>query len=119
VLLTTHDMDDVEAVCDRVMVLGSGRLLVDGTMDDLRVEAGGERRLIVDLAHPDERVAMDGVRVISRTGGRVTLAFDPRSTTPAKLIVRITQRHEVRDLFVEHPPIEEIIAELYARHGGS
>jgi ABC-2 type transport system ATP-binding protein len=119
VLLTTHDMDDVEAVCDRVMVIGSGRLLVDGTMDDLRAEAGGERRLTVDLAHPEEHVTADGARVVSRTGGRVTLAFDPRTTTPAHIIARVTERHEVRDLFVEHPPIEEIIAELYARHGGS
>ena len=119
VLLTTHDMDDVEAVCNRVMVVGNGRLLVDGTMDDLRVEVGGERRLIVDLAHPEEEVVADGARMISRAGGRVTLAFDPRRTTPAELIARIAEGHEVRDLFVEHPPIEEIIAELYQRHGES
>jgi ABC-2 type transport system ATP-binding protein len=116
VLLTTHDMDDVEAVCDRVMVIGGGRMLSDGSMDDLRNQVSRERRLIVDLARPDDVIADDEAHVIDRTGQRVTMSFDPTRTPAARLIARITERHEVRDLFVEHPPIEEIIADLYALH---
>jgi ABC-2 type transport system ATP-binding protein len=119
VLLTTHDMDDVEAVCDRVMVIGGGRVLSDGTMDDLRRRVSPERRLIVDLARPDDEISDGEARVIERNGQRVTMAFDPGRTPAATLIARITGRHEVRDLFVEHPPIEEVIAELYARHEGT
>jgi ABC-2 type transport system ATP-binding protein len=116
VLLTTHDMDDVEAVCDRVMVIGGGRMLSDGTMDDLRNQVSRERRLIVDLARADDVIEDDEAHVIDRTGQRVTMSFDPTRTPAARLIARITERHEVRDLFVEHPPIEEIIADLYALH---
>jgi len=116
VLLTTHDMADVEAVCERVMVIGAGRVLSDGSMDDLRAQVSGERRLIVDLVHPDERIHDDDATVVDRVGGRVTLSFDPGRMPAARLIARVTARHEVRDLFVEHPPIEEIIADLYARH---
>jgi ABC-2 type transport system ATP-binding protein len=116
VLLTTHDMDDVEAVCDRVMVIGGGRMLSDGSMDDLRNQVSRERRLIVDLARADDVIADDEAHVIDRTGQRVTMSFDPTRTPAARLIARITERHEVRDLFVEHPPIEEIIADLYALH---
>ena len=116
VLLTTHDMDDVEAVCSRVMVIGNGRLLSDGSMDDLRKQVSGERRLIVDLAHGDEAIEEELVTIVERSGPRVTMAFHPSEISPAELIARITGRHEVRDLFVEHPPIEEIIAELYALH---
>jgi ABC-2 type transport system ATP-binding protein len=119
VLLTTHDMDDVEAVCDRVMVIGGGRVLSDGTMDDLRRRVSPERRLIVDLARADDEISDDEARVVERNGQRVTMAFDPGRTPAATLIARITGRHEVRDLFVEHPPIEEVIAELYARHEGA
>jgi ABC-2 type transport system ATP-binding protein len=116
VLLTTHDMDDVEAVCDRVMVIGGGRMLSDGSMDDLRNQVSRERRLIVDLARADDVIEDDEAHVIDRTGQRVTMSFDPTRTPAARLIARITERHEVRDLFVEHPPIEEIIADLYALH---
>jgi ABC-2 type transport system ATP-binding protein len=55
--------------------------------------------------------------VIRRDGHRVCLAFDPEVVAPAELIRRVTSHHAVRDLFVENPPIETIIARLYAAHG--
>ena len=114
VLLTTHDMDDVEAVCDRVMVIGRGRLLSDGSMDDLRRQVSHERRLIVDLTDPEAEIRDPDLRVIDRVGPRVTLGFDPTVVPTAELIGRVTSRVAVRDLFVQHPPIEEIIASLYS-----
>ena len=59
-----------------------------------------------DLADPD-------ARVVRRDGHRVCLAFDPHQISPAELIARVTRRFPVRDLFVENPPIETIIARLY------
>lgn len=119
VILTTHDMEDIEAVCERVLVLGEGRILADGTFEELRSRVSRERRLIVDLA-PEattQTVTDSSARLVERTGGRVTLAFDPVEIAPAELIGRVCSRHPVRDLFVEHPPIEQIIAELYSRSG--
>ncbi len=114
VLLTTHDMADVEAVCDRVLVIGQGRVLLDGSMDDLRRQVSGERRLIVDFTEPESSIDDPDLRVIERSGGRVTLGFDPTRVPTAELIARVTRRHAVTDLFVEHPPIEEVMAGLYA-----
>ena len=51
--------------------------------------------------------------VVNREGGRVTLSFDPGVVTAAELIRRITEKHAIRDLFVENPPIEEVIARIY------
>lgn len=114
VLLTTHDMDDVEAVCDRVMVIGRGRLLSDGSMDDLRRRVSHERRLIVDLVDADAEILDPELRVIERVGPRVTLGFDPTRIPTAEMIGRVTSGLAVSDLFVQHPPIEEIIADLYS-----
>ena len=113
VILTTHDMDDIEALCSRVIVIGQGRVLSDGTIDDLRALVSRERRLILDLENADETVADPNAEIIEQEGHRVTLRFDPLQISPANLIARLTSRHAIRDLFVQNPPIEEIIARLY------
>ena len=114
VILTTHDMDDIEALCTRVMVIGEGLILYDGALEALRESIAPERRLIVDLAEPDAAVSDPDAVVMRREGRRVHLSFDPRHIPPADLIARIASRHPVRDLFVENPPIEEIVARMYS-----
>ena len=114
VILTTHDMDDIEALCTRVMVIGEGVILYDGALEALRESIAPERRLIVDLAEPDAAVSDPDAVVMRREGRRVHLSFDPRRIPPADLIARIASRHPVRDLFVENPPIEEIVARMYS-----
>jgi ABC-2 type transport system ATP-binding protein len=118
VILTTHDMDDIEALCNRVMVIHEGRILSDGTLDALRAQVTTERRLIVDLTDGAEDVRDPDATVVSREGHRITLRFDPAQIATPDLIERIMRNHEIQDLFVENPPIEEIIARLYGEHLG-
>jgi ABC-2 type transport system ATP-binding protein len=114
VILTTHDLDDVEALCSRVLVVAGGRVLSDGPLAALRERVAGERWLTVDIADASAaEVADPDATVLRRDGHRVYLAFDPRRIAPAALIARITARHPVRDLLVEHPPIETVVARLY------
>jgi len=113
IILSTHDMDDIEALCRRVLVINKGAILADGTLDDLRAMASGERRLIIDLLDDHGDISDPDAEVMQRDGRRVTLRFDPRKIRTADLLARITARYEIRDLFVENPPIEEIIASLY------
>ena len=117
VILTTNDMDDIEALCTRVMVIGEGRILSDGALEALRERIAPERRLIVHLEERDAVVSDPEATVTRREGHRVHLSFDPRRTPPADLIARIASRHAVRDLFVESAPIEEIVARMYAEEG--
>ena len=113
VILTTHDLDDIEALCDRVIVINEGRLFSDGPLAELRARVTNERRLIVDLLDRDGAVSDPDAEVIAREGSRVTLRFDPAEIATADLIARVTANHPIRDLFVENPPIEEIVARLY------
>jgi ABC-2 type transport system ATP-binding protein len=117
VILTTHDMDDIEALCRRVLLIGSGRILLDGPLAELRARISPERRLVVDLEEPGE-IAVDGARLISIEGRRAHLSFDPTKVPAPELIARVTSLYRVLDLFVVDPPIEEIVARIYAEHGG-
>jgi len=117
-ILTTHDMDDIEALCDRVIIIGGGEILCDGTLAALRSQVSSRRYLRIDLINDDFFFEKEGVSIISKEGRTVTLAFDPTKLSAASLISQVTSKNEVADLFVENPPIEEIVAELYAKSGG-
>lgn len=113
ILLTTHNLDDIEALCNRVMVINRGQILSDGTLEGLRARVTHERWLIVDLVQPEAEVVDPDAEVIRQDGHRVCLRFDPQRVSPTELIRRIAARYPIRDLFVQNPPIEEIVARLY------
>jgi ABC-2 type transport system ATP-binding protein len=118
-ILTTHDMDDIEALCERVIMIGAGEILCDGSLAQLRAQVSSRRHLRIDLKTDliAPFRAAPGVNLLAQTGRMVTLAFDPNQISAAALIHQVTADHEVEDLFVENPPIEEIVAELYANGG--
>jgi len=113
VLLTTHDLDDVEALCRRVLVINHGRVLADTTLDGLRTSVTRERRLIVDLEREGDDPLFPGSRLVERSGPRVTLAFDSSETSAARAIAQVSARAAILDLLVVPPPIEEVVAHFY------
>ncbi len=113
VILTTHDMDDIESLCKRVMVIGKGKILFDGTLEKLRENTRVERRLIIDLDNAETPFSDPTAKLVKKEGRRLHLSFDPNRISAKNLISRITGKYEVLDLFVESPPIEEVIAQLY------
>ncbi|MHB0858304.1 MAG: ABC transporter ATP-binding protein [Anaerolineae bacterium] len=113
VILTTHDMDDIEALCERVVLIHGGRVLCDGSLSALRGRVTNERRLIIHTHTPSEVVQDDELTVVRQDGQRLEFAFDPQRTSAAAVIARVCARYPVRDLYVENPPIEETIARLY------
>jgi ABC-2 type transport system ATP-binding protein len=116
VLLTTHDMHDVEALAERVIVIGQGRLLADSSLDRLRAGVFAERRLWIDFAEDAPALDMPGVKVRTRNDRSLELAFDPARIPAPKLIAAITAQHAVDDIHVEEPAIEEVIARFYDLH---
>jgi ABC-2 type transport system ATP-binding protein len=116
-ILTTHDMDDIEALCERLIIIGGGEILCDGSLATLRSQVSSRRYLKIDLKNDDFLLDLEGVSIVSKEGRTVTLAFDPIKISAASLISKVTSKHEVEDLFVENPPIEEIVAELYGKSG--
>ncbi len=116
VLLTTHDMHDVEALAERVIVIGQGRLLADGPFASLRTGAFAERRLHIDFAGPAPAIEMAGVTVRTRTERSLELGFDPANVPTPQLIAAIATQHAVDDIHVDEPSIEEVITHFYELH---
>ncbi|CAM5576631.1 ABC transporter ATP-binding protein [Streptomyces coeruleorubidus] len=114
VLLTTHDLQDIEQLCKRVMVIDHGRLMYDGPLAGLHEAGESERILVVDLERELPPIdAPAPARVVRVDGPRQWLAF-PAAESAAPLVARIAAEYPLVDLSVREPDIEAVIAQMYA-----
>src|SRR5262250_566540 len=93
-VLTTHDLADIERLCRRLVVIDPGRIVHDGTLDELHARHGSRRRLVVDLVAPlAAPLALPGVTVESAQadGRRITYAIDGSATTAGEVLRRLTE----------------------------
>ena len=119
-LLTTHDMDDVQRLCDRLLVVDRGRLVHDGDLPGLAAVVGARRVLVVDLAEPAGPLdAIPGTELVGVEAGglRQRLAFSPEATTAAAVLAEVSAVAAVRDLSIEEPDIEDVVRRLYLSSG--
>lgn len=112
IILTTHDMDDIEAVCNRVIVIGKGKLLYDGNLDYLRKRYAPERRMMVTIAGRMPE-AIPGTRLHRVEGNTIEIYFNNEQLPAPALISRINERCAVHDLTIENPDIDEVVSRMY------
>ncbi len=113
ILLTTHDLSDVEKLCERIIIIDHGRLIFEGALLTLIERFGGRRRLIVDFAERHPSYEIDGARLDEIDGLRATFSFERGDITASELIGRISSRYRIVDLQVREPEIEETIRRIY------
>jgi ABC-2 type transport system ATP-binding protein len=117
-LLTTHDMDDIEHLCRRMLIIDHGRVIYDGDLQTIRRRFGGESILVVDLDEPGAAIEVDGARVVKIDGPRQWLSFRRDDVTAADLIARVAARVPLRDLALEEPEIEDVVRRIYTQGMG-
>jgi len=116
-LLTTHDLQDIEQLCSRVMVIDHGSLVYDGSLAALHSQGASTRTLVVDLVDPlpdGARIEVAGATVRRVDGPRQWLSF-PTEASAAPLVAAVAASYDVADLSILEPAIEDVIADLYAR----
>jgi ABC-2 type transport system ATP-binding protein len=126
IILTTHDLADVERLCQRIVFISQGRVLYDGSVDELTRRYAPHRRLEITLA-PDgasDGPADDGIRldipgaeVVSHDEARLTIRFDPARVAIADLIGAVIARHPVSDIAIVEPNLEEVVRRIVESGG--
>jgi ABC-2 type transport system ATP-binding protein len=114
IVLTTHDLNDIERLARRLVVIDHGRVVHDGSLDSLHQRYGSTRQVVVDLEEPlPEPVQLPGVRLAAAEaeGRRLTYVLDGVSAGP--LVARLAAVGSLRDLAVVEPAIEDVITRLY------
>ncbi|MFC0675546.1 ABC transporter ATP-binding protein [Brachybacterium hainanense] len=117
-LLTTHDMADVERLCERIVVVSDGRTAYDGTLAGLRSSLRTPRELVLDLAEPrDALVLPGGVELLAVEAGgiRHRVRFLAEEHSAAALIAAISAQVDIADLSMAEPAIEDLVREIFAR----
>jgi ABC-2 type transport system ATP-binding protein len=110
IVLTTHDLADIERLCERIVVIDHGKVVHDGTIQALHQRYGSRRRVIADFDEPWQgSMDLPGVDLESNTGLRAVFQVDE----VAPLLAVLTQQRGLRDLSIAEPEIEEVIAKLY------
>lgn len=113
ILLTTHDLSDVERLCERVMILDHGRVLYDGTLNTLNHRFESDWSLVVTFAEPYADVSLPGLAPIQHEDLRAVYSFDHRQVASADLIQQLLPRFRIADLEVRRPSLEETIRRIY------
>ena len=112
-IFTTHDMQDIEQTCKRIIIIDKGSLMYDGSLQDIRSKYGTARRLIAEF---NEEVAVAPISdvVINELGDRKkSFTFDNNVVDVNKLMHELFGNYSVRDITVAEPEIESIIQKMY------
>ncbi len=115
VLLTTHDLSDVERLCPRIIVIDRGRIIYDGSVAELKRRYTKKRLLTVQLEGEETLLELADATVVRRQGAKIWLEYDPDAVTVASLISAISQRHQIVDLSVAEPELEPVIRKIYEK----
>jgi viologen exporter family transport system ATP-binding protein len=119
VLLTTHDLDDIEELCRRIMIIDHGRLLYDGPLDLLKQKLLRTKQIKFALKDSSQHAnvgsfSRDGLELEQVDALTYRIRFDRVKVSTADLIRQILNAVEVRDLLIEDEPIEEVVKRIYA-----
>jgi ABC-2 type transport system ATP-binding protein len=112
-MLTTHDLQDIEALCDRVIVIDHGTAVFDGPLEDLHRRGESRRTLVVDLVDEAPPIEVAGAQTHKVDGPRQWLSF-PAGESAAPIVSAVAATYAVADLSIQEPDIEDVIREIYA-----
>ncbi|MDP4160869.1 MAG: ATP-binding cassette domain-containing protein [Bacillota bacterium] len=113
VILTTHDMSDIEKLCKRMILIDRGQVMYDGELAKIKEKFGKERVLIIDLEEAIAGFSVNGAEVIKQEGNRQWLKFNRDVMSTSQLISQISEKYEIKDLSIQDPEIEVMIRNIY------
>lgn len=113
VLLTTHDLADVERLCRRIVLIDRGTVIYDGGVERIKEQYGTHRTLVLTLVQAQADPQLPGAEIVSNEHGQVRYRFDRRAVRVDQLVREAMQRYEIRDIAIEEPALESIIRRIY------
>ncbi|MBQ09536.1 MAG: sugar ABC transporter ATP-binding protein [Gammaproteobacteria bacterium] len=115
IILTTHDMTDIEHLCDRIIILDEGKIISDGKTDLLKKNYGQHRVLEIEFQDKFSGInGIKGLKLLREEGSKKWIRFDSRDQSASDVISKIAANHQIKDLSIQEPTVEDIIKSIYS-----
>lgn len=118
VILTTHDMSDIEALTERIILIGKGQILLDGSLDELKTQGSSVKTITLDYANYKNGVLdsvnlHDSLNIVEKHDGRIIFTVDTDSLPVSDAINLISKNVEIRDVSIVGSSIDDVVVSLY------
>lgn len=113
IILTTHDLADIEEICPRLIMINQGRVMFDDSVARLKSTVGEERKLTVQFEEDPGDIALENVVCVSNHGSRKEFRFNPSVTPVVQILTQLDSQYRIIDVSVEEIAIETVIRKLY------
>lgn len=118
-LLTTHDLDDIENLCENILIINKGRIVFDGNLSNLRKKAIKTKILDIKFKQNgkdiDSCINIEGVKVLSKNGISASLEVNLKKQKIEKVIETILKNCQIRDININNPGIDSVIKTIYEK----
>ena len=115
VILTTHDMQDIEALTERILLIGKGRILLDGGLAELKKRSSERKTLVVEY-NGNAPAICEGMTLSESKEGRLVIVLDPSDLSVSDAVARLASQTELTDVSVSGVTAEEMVAALYREY---
>ena len=115
VILTTHDMQDIEELTERILLIGKGRILLDGSLQELKKHTSLDKQITINYKG-ELPLLREGLYIVKQTDGEAVIALDQQELTTTDAIAYLASKVDLVDLSVSGPSMEQIIANLYKEY---
>jgi len=112
-ILTTHDLDDIEALCSRILMIDGGKIVFDGDMEQLKKRANSKKRIAIEFVSEAPDFSTEQVKIVSKEENRIVYEYDPMVVSAQEMLMRLVSERRIEDFSVENEPIEQLISRMY------
>lgn len=116
IILTTHDMTDIEHLCDRIIILDKGKIISDGKTDLLKKNYGRHRIMEIEFQNKFSGLnGINNVELLREEDRKKWIRFDSRNLSASDIISKIASSYQIKDLSIHDPTVEDIIKSIYSK----
>jgi ABC-2 type transport system ATP-binding protein len=115
IILTTHDLSEVERLCRRIILIDRGVIIYDGGVERIKSVYGRYRTLVVHFSEPVSHPRLDGAELTGSEGNTARFRFDRNQQRVDRLVRQASERYRVEDVNIEEPDLESIIRRIYVQ----